>query len=207
MDDRKYFDQYRAFRLKPLVRLSILAPGLGRDRKRSDIALQTSDRSSQRRILEQEITEIKNGTQKKDAPQSERSAGAGPRRFRLKRSRGKRPGQKPRLRGWRFFETKTRNSLVRLPQTPVPKRPSAAPRSSVLSLLSLSPPVQNSVFAIFCQTFETSYGPFPPLTANLAASVCGREWPDRCPRSWQQHPGSSPVVGWCECALLPVAPD
>src|SRR5258708_40089695 len=65
VDDRKYFDQYRAFRLKPLVRLSILAPGLGRDRKRSNIALQTSDRRSQRRNFEQEVTEIKNWDAKK----------------------------------------------------------------------------------------------------------------------------------------------
>src|SRR5258706_14927283 len=44
VDDWKYFDQYRAFRPNPLVRLSILAPGTGPDRKRSDIVLQTSDR-------------------------------------------------------------------------------------------------------------------------------------------------------------------
>ncbi len=54
---------------------------------------------------------------------------------------------------------------------------------------------------------RTGYTRFAALTANLAASVCGREWPDRCPRSWQQHPGWSPVGGWCECALLPTPPD
>ena len=58
VDDRKYFDQYRAFRPNPLVRLSILAPGTGRDRKRSDIALQTSDRRSQRQNFEQKVAEV-----------------------------------------------------------------------------------------------------------------------------------------------------
>src|SRR5260221_77836 len=56
VDDRKYFDQYRAFRPNLLVRLSILAPSTGRDRKRSDIALQTSDRRSQRQNFEQKVT-------------------------------------------------------------------------------------------------------------------------------------------------------
>src|SRR5260221_11793162 len=50
VDDRKYCDQYGAFRPNVLVRLSILAPSTGRDRKRSDIALQTSDRRSQRGV-------------------------------------------------------------------------------------------------------------------------------------------------------------
>jgi hypothetical protein len=58
VDDRKYFDQYRAFRPNPLARLSILAPGSGRDRKRSDIALQTSDRRSQRQNFEQKVAEV-----------------------------------------------------------------------------------------------------------------------------------------------------
>jgi hypothetical protein len=65
VDDRRYFDQYRAFRPNLLVRLSILAPSTGRDRKRSDIALQTSDRRSQRQNFEQkvaELTEIKYST-------------------------------------------------------------------------------------------------------------------------------------------------
>lgn len=210
MDDRKYFDQYRAFRLNPLVRLSILAPGLGRDRKRSDLALQTSDRRSQRQNFEQEVaevTEIKNWDAKKRRTAAGTFGWGRAPALPVEAKPSKTSRSKTLVESMAFFEEKTRNA------------PLSDRRKLLFRNLQAQPPVEcfaSVISVISCSRIRlcdllsdvrTGSGPFPPLTANLTASVCGREWPDRCPRSWQQHLGSSPVVGWCECALLPVPPD
>jgi hypothetical protein len=69
VDDRKYFDQYRAFRPNPLVRLSILAPSIGVwacRRKRRGKAFVAREESSRKcakfNVSTAEVTEIKYST-------------------------------------------------------------------------------------------------------------------------------------------------
>jgi len=140
VDDRKYFDQYRAFRPNPLVRLSNLAPGLGRDRKRSDLALQTSDRRSQRQNFEQEVaevTEITNWDAKKRRTAAGTFGWGRAPALPVEAKPSKTSRSKTLVESMAFFETKTRNALCPIAANSCSETSKRSPRSSVLPPLSL----------------------------------------------------------------------